>query len=120
MRCTVFGTGYLGATHAAGMADLGHEVIGVDVDQYVTDPERKGVYLTSVEKKMDSTVFAAIKAAMDGTFEGGVVVGTLASGGVGIAPFHDLESAVSDGLKAEIAALTQAIIDGSIDVKGGG
>ena len=32
MRCTVFGTGYLGATHAAGMAALGHEVIGVDID----------------------------------------------------------------------------------------
>ncbi|TFV54387.1 UDP-glucose/GDP-mannose dehydrogenase family protein [Mycobacterium sp. PS03-16] len=32
MRCAVFGTGYLGATHAAGMAELGHEVIGVDVD----------------------------------------------------------------------------------------
>ncbi|MGY2090641.1 UDP-glucose dehydrogenase family protein [Nocardia gipuzkoensis] len=32
MRCTVFGTGYLGATHAACMADLGHDVIGVDVD----------------------------------------------------------------------------------------
>ncbi|BBX40487.1 UDP-glucose dehydrogenase family protein [Mycobacterium simiae] len=32
MRCTVFGTGYLGATHAVGMAQLGHEVIGVDVD----------------------------------------------------------------------------------------
>ncbi len=32
MRCTVFGTGYLGATHAAGMAELGHDVIGVDVD----------------------------------------------------------------------------------------
>ncbi|BBY49876.1 UDP-glucose 6-dehydrogenase [Mycolicibacterium arabiense] len=28
----MFGTGYLGATHAAGMAELGHEVIGVDVD----------------------------------------------------------------------------------------
>ncbi|MEV6063823.1 UDP-glucose/GDP-mannose dehydrogenase family protein [Nocardia asteroides] len=32
MRCTVFGTGYLGATHAACMAELGHEVVGVDVD----------------------------------------------------------------------------------------
>ncbi|MCV7194232.1 UDP-glucose dehydrogenase family protein [Mycolicibacterium brumae] len=32
MRCAVFGTGYLGATHAAGMAELGHEVIGVDID----------------------------------------------------------------------------------------
>ena len=31
-RISVFGTGYLGATHAAGMAQLGHEVVGVDVD----------------------------------------------------------------------------------------
>ncbi|WP_030173937.1 UDP-glucose dehydrogenase family protein [Streptomyces sp. NRRL S-813] len=32
MRLTVIGTGYLGATHAACMAELGHEVVGVDVD----------------------------------------------------------------------------------------
>jgi UDPglucose 6-dehydrogenase len=32
MRCTVFGTGYLGATHAAGMAALGHDVVGIDID----------------------------------------------------------------------------------------
>ncbi|MFC9553271.1 UDP-glucose dehydrogenase family protein [Rhodococcus sp. NPDC056960] len=32
MRCTVFGTGYLGATHAACMAELGHDVLGVDID----------------------------------------------------------------------------------------
>jgi UDPglucose 6-dehydrogenase len=31
-RIAVFGTGYLGATHAACMAELGHEVIGVDID----------------------------------------------------------------------------------------
>ena len=33
MRMTVIGTGYLGATHAACMAELGHEVLGVDVDE---------------------------------------------------------------------------------------
>jgi UDPglucose 6-dehydrogenase len=31
-RIAVFGTGYLGATHAACMAQLGHSVLGVDVD----------------------------------------------------------------------------------------
>lgn len=33
MKMTVIGTGYLGATHAACMAELGHEVCGVDVDE---------------------------------------------------------------------------------------
>ncbi len=32
LRLTVIGTGYLGATHAACMADLGHEVLGMDVN----------------------------------------------------------------------------------------
>lgn len=32
MRMSVIGTGYLGATHAACMAELGFDVIGVDVD----------------------------------------------------------------------------------------
>jgi UDPglucose 6-dehydrogenase len=32
LRITVIGTGYLGATHAAAMAESGFEVLGVDVD----------------------------------------------------------------------------------------
>jgi UDPglucose 6-dehydrogenase len=32
MRLTVIGIGYLGLTHAVCMADLGHEVLGIDVD----------------------------------------------------------------------------------------
>ena len=31
-RLSVIGTGYLGATHAACMAELGFEVLGLDVD----------------------------------------------------------------------------------------
>jgi UDPglucose 6-dehydrogenase len=34
-RVSVIGTGYLGATHAACLAELGHDVIGID-----TDPEK--------------------------------------------------------------------------------
>ena len=33
MRISVIGVGYLGAVHAAAMADLGHTVVGVDVDE---------------------------------------------------------------------------------------
>ncbi|MFI1567238.1 UDP-glucose dehydrogenase family protein [Streptomyces sp. NPDC020490] len=32
LKITVIGTGYLGATHAAAMAELGFEVLGLDVD----------------------------------------------------------------------------------------
>ncbi|AJK69866.1 UDP-glucose dehydrogenase family protein [Corynebacterium marinum] len=42
MRMTVIGTGYLGATHAACMAELGHEVLGVDVDSAKIDSLKAG------------------------------------------------------------------------------
>ncbi len=32
LHLSVIGTSYLGATHAAGMAEFGHQVIGVDID----------------------------------------------------------------------------------------
>lgn len=33
LRISVIGTGYLGATHAAALAELGFEVLGLDIDQ---------------------------------------------------------------------------------------
>src|SRR3954454_16630792 len=36
-RLSVIGTGYLGATHAVCMAELGYDVIGLDVDQSKVD-----------------------------------------------------------------------------------
>ncbi|WP_144670847.1 UDP-glucose/GDP-mannose dehydrogenase family protein [Arthrobacter sp. U41] len=41
-RLTVIGTGYLGATHAAAMAELGFEVLGVDVDPKKIDSLSRG------------------------------------------------------------------------------
>ena len=37
MRISVIGCGYLGAVHAAAMAKLGHDVVGVDVDAAKVD-----------------------------------------------------------------------------------
>jgi UDPglucose 6-dehydrogenase len=41
-RLTVLGTGYLGATHAACMAELGFEVLGVDIDLAKVEALRAG------------------------------------------------------------------------------
>lgn len=113
--------GPVGLGSAALADELGVDklkIIGVDADLYLTDPDKKHVYLTSITKRMDQTVYQVIQQAMDGTFAGGVIVGTLASGGVDLAPLHDFEDAVPAELKAELAAVRAGIIDGSIKVSG--
>ena len=42
MRISVIGCGYLGAVHAAAMADLGHDVVGIDVDPEKIAALRRG------------------------------------------------------------------------------
>lgn len=113
--------GPVGLGSAALADELGVEklkIIGVDADLYLTDPEKKHVYLTSITKRMDATVMGVIEAAMGPDFAGGVLVGTLANGGVDLAPYHDMDSQVPEELKEEITALRQAIIDGTINVGG--
>jgi basic membrane protein A len=88
--------------------------IGVDVDQYISVPGFESIMLSSVLKRIDNAVFEAIKEAMAGPFTSTLYVGTLANEGVGMAPFHDLDSAVPQALKDEIAALQAALIDGSV------
>ena len=113
--------GPVGLGSAALADELGVDalkIIGVDADQYLTDPEKKHVYLTSVLKRIDTTVIEAIRETQAGKFAGGVIVGTLKNGGIGLAPFHDLDSAVPAELKTEIEAISKGIQDGSISVKG--
>jgi basic membrane protein A and related proteins len=111
--------GPVGLGSATLAAELGTDklkIIGVDADLYFTDPERKQVYLTSVTKRMDATVLDVIKAAMDGTFKGGILLGSLENGGVDLAPFHDMDDAIPAELKQELDAIRAGIIDGSIKV----
>jgi len=51
---------------------------------------------------------------MDGTFAGGLTVGTLENGGVGLAPFHDLEAMVPADLVAELDAVKAEILAGTL------
>jgi len=111
--------GKVGQGPAALAMELGTDklkIIGVDTDQYNTDPDHKSVFLSSVLKRVDSTTKTAVTEAFNGSFKGGVIVGSLNSGGVDLAPFHDFESAVPEDLKAEIDKIKAGIIDGSIKV----
>jgi len=103
----------LGAGAAA--KERGLMVIGVDTDWYISAPEYKETYLTSVLKNMDTAVYDTINTIVRGTFRGGTnYVGTLANKGVGIAPFHDYESKVPATLTDELKAITADIIAGKI------
>ncbi|WP_323785774.1 BMP family ABC transporter substrate-binding protein [Thalassovita sp.] len=113
--------GPVGLGSAALADELGTEalkIVGVDADLYLTDPAKKHVYLTSIMKRMDSTVYQVTETTMKGEFEGGVIVGTLENGGVSLAPYHDMADMIPEDLKAEVEAIKQGIIDGSIKVGG--
>jgi basic membrane protein A and related proteins len=109
--------GPVGLGTAAAARERGNVyIIGVDTDWTVSSPEYTDITFTSVLKNMDVAVFEAIKAELEGTFQGGVFVGTLANNGVGIAPFHQLDAMVSAETKAELDGIKQLIIDGQVQV----
>ena len=110
--------GPVGLGSAAACKERGCMIIGVDTDWYVSAPEFKTTYLTSVLKNMDVAVFNAALAVANGTFKGGSYVGTLKDNGVGIAPYHDYDAQVSDALKAEVEQAKQDLIAGKITVEG--
>lgn len=89
-------------------------IIGVDTDWTVTSPEYEDIILTSVLKNMDVTTFDAIEQVINGTFEGGTVVGTLENEGVGLAPFHSMEEMVPSEVAAELDVIREGIISGEI------
>ncbi len=110
--------GPVGLGAAAAAKERGNVlIIGVDSDWFLTAADYAPITLTSVMKFMDVTTMNAIKSAMDGTFAGGVTVGTLKNGGVGLAGYHDLDATIPAELKAEVETLKAGIIDGSIKIK---
>jgi basic membrane protein A len=107
--------GLIGAPGFDVARERGGYGIWVDTDGYVSLEGVQDVILTSVLKNMDTSCYDVIKATKDGNFDGcGVYVGDLPNGGVGLAPYHDLDSAVPADLKAEVDELKAKIISGEI------
>ena len=107
--------GLIGAPVFDVARERGGYGIWVDFDAYDLLSDARDVMLTSVMKNMTNSVFDVIKDAMEGNFEGcSYYIGDLANGGVGLAPYHDLEDVIPDDLKTEIEELEQMIISGEI------
>jgi len=93
-------------------------MIGVDADQFLSAPDFAAVWLTSIKKNMDVAVFNTINNVLVLDSVGNDFIGTLANGGVGLAPYHDFESAVPAELVAEVEQLQADIIAGTQGVRG--
>jgi len=92
----------------------GIALIGVDSDNYLTAPDLKDLFLTTVEKDISVSVAEVVGAAAADKFDNTPYVGTLKNHGVGIAPFHDFASKVNPSLQGELDTINAGIIDGSI------
>ncbi|TFV94981.1 BMP family lipoprotein [Leifsonia flava] len=102
---------------AAALENPGVSVIWVDNDGFDTLPAKyHPVLLTSVLKNTEDAVAQIVTDDAAGTFDPAPFIGTLENGGVGLAPFHDLASAVPQELSDEIDALKAKIVDGSVVV----
>ncbi|WP_150306974.1 BMP family lipoprotein [Planctomonas psychrotolerans] len=110
--------GQVGEGAAAAALEAGNGlIIWVDNDGYETLPaEYRPLVLTSVLKNTADAVVDIVGADVNGTFDNAPFVGTLKNGGVDIAPYHDLEERVGADLAAEIDALREDIVAGTIEI----
>jgi basic membrane protein A len=109
----------LGSAQFAKESNGAVSIIGVDTDQYVSASEYSSVYLSSVLKKIDASVFDTVKNVVDSGKAGDAYVGTLENGGVGLGEFHDYDSKVPAELKSELEQIQKDIIAGTIKTSAG-
>jgi basic membrane protein A len=106
----IFGAGgKTGNGAVLGAAEKGVYGIGVDKDQYDDLPEAQKILLSSAIKTISPFTFDLIKAAKEGGWTDGNVLG-----GFGLAPYHDLESKVPADVKAKIDEINKGLLDDSI------
>jgi basic membrane protein A len=109
----------LGAAKAVQQADAaaGSQKVNmewVDLDGCISAATYCKYFITSVLKGETLAVKTSVLAAASGSFKGGNYIGTLANGGVSLAPFHDFDSQVPASLKSELQQISKGIQDGSI------
>ena len=111
----VAGSVGLGAAQAVKQSH-GVSMEWVDTDGCVSAPQYCSLFLTSVEKGIVNSVEHAAVTGAQGKFKGGNYIGTLANGGVGLAPYHKWASKIPAIVKSGINQIKQGIISGAISV----
>jgi basic membrane protein A and related proteins len=111
------GLGALAAVKSADSTSAGSvEMEWVDTDGCVSVPSGCSYFLTSVDKGIAPSVKTAVLAAAHGTFKGGFYVGTLANGGVSLAPYHDFASKIPASVQSKLNTIKAGIESGKISV----
>ncbi len=104
----------LGAAAAVKKAGGDNAVVWTDSDGYESAADYKDIILTSTLKEISNAVYDTAKEGKDGNFKSEAYIGTLANDGVGIAPYHDFDSKLSDDLKKKVEDLKKQVADGTI------
>jgi basic membrane protein A len=107
----------LGAAKAVQTADSSGgnvNMLWVDTDGCVSAAQYCKYFISSVTKGIQAAVKTAVLSAQSGSFKGGDYIGTLANGGVVLAPFHDFQSKVPASLQSELKTVQTGIENGSI------
>ena len=78
--------------------------IGVDTDQWETVPEARPCLVTSATKLITQGTTELVNQAHDGSFKGGDFVGE-----AGLAPYHDLESAVPADVRTKVGQIVEGL-----------
>ncbi len=108
----IFGAG--GKTGNGALIEVagqeGAYCIGVDTDQWLTVPEAHSCLVSSAMKLITPGVFDLISQAKEGTMPSGNYFGP-----VGLAPFHDFDSELSQEIKDQLAEIDAGLQDGSIE-----
>ena len=116
----IFGAG--GPTGSGGIMGAAAEgvwVIGVDQDEYLTtfgngSVEGADKLLSSAMKRVDVSVYTVIRNAVIDLWQGGNLLFEAANDGVGLAPFHDAEDAISEDVKHQLEDIAAGMKDGTI------
>jgi basic membrane protein A len=112
----VDGTSGNKAAGQAAQRTQGVLLIGVDTDQHFSTPEYDALWLTSAVKNYRVMVYDAMGMVVHHDFRGGLLVGTVANRGVGLAPFYQFAQVVPATLTTKLKELDAGIANGSISV----